>query len=631
MADKAVNITLRAKLEQFSKDLDNAARKLARTGKKFESIGKNMSVAFTLPLVAGAYKATQAFAEEELALNKLSSAVEANGKDVSSVIPEYQKWAAEIQKTTTIADDQVFGLLQLAESMKLANPEEAVKGAIGLSRAFGIDLESAMRAVAKGTNGQWMAVQRLIPTLKLAGTDSKKMAMFQKMMADGFLMAQKETNTFSGSMIQMKNAVGDAMEKLGAKLAPIITKIAVKVTEWAQKFNGLSDGAAKAILIIGGLVAAIGPILFIVGKVMAGFTSLIRVFSMLTSPIGLIIIGVAALAAAAVVLIKNWDTVKIFFQKVWINIENVFYKSIKAILVNLGKLTSIFWIDFTKTVDKLNTKISENNDKLKELTKAGKDIKEAKEAEKEASKANAAALLAESLIIDDQTNSLGNLNDELEKTTDLKEELKGFQLMDYFSLGGDPEKMMSTERLKGQGIMRGIASNPFKNLTKNIETSLSKLTKFQKTFNGLAKKIKVDVDILYNALAGVLTDAFNAMGNAIEQAITSNGQYTFQNFLDSLLKVVYDFMKAFGAQLTAIGVGNLALGNPAGAWQIAAGAALIAGGAAAAGLHQNAMAKREPSYNNGTQNLQLSLESTLQGRDLYLSNQRETNYRGRIR
>jgi hypothetical protein len=132
-------------------------------------------------------------------------------------------------------------------------------------------------------------------------------------------------------------------------------------------------------------------------------------------------------------------------------------------------------------------------------------------------------------------------------------------------------------------------------------------------------------------LAGVLTDAFNAMGNAIEQAITSNGQYTFQNFLDSLLKVVYDFMKAFGAQLTAIGVGNLALGNPAGAWQIAAGAALIAGGAAAAGLHQNAMAKREPSYNNGTQNLQLSLESTLQGRDLYLSNQRETNYRGRIR
>ena len=65
----------------------------------------------------------------------------------------------------------------------------------------------------------------------------------------------------------MKNALGDAMEKIGAKIAPILINLSEGVKNLAINFNGVSDGAMRLILLLGGLVAAIGPLFFIVSKI----------------------------------------------------------------------------------------------------------------------------------------------------------------------------------------------------------------------------------------------------------------------------------------------------------------------------------------------------------------------------
>lgn len=630
MADNAVNITLRAKLEQFSKDLDNAARKLAKTGKKFESIGKNMSVAFTLPLVAGAYKSVQAYGEEEKALNSLSAAMEANGKDVAKLLPEYEQFASEIQKITTVGDETTLSLLQLAETMGSASPKEAAKNAISLSKALGIDLQTATKMAVLAQSGQYTMLQRYVPALRAAKTETEKAAVVQKLFANGWNIATAEVNTFSGSMIQMKNALGDAMEKIGAKLAPMLTKLSVRIKSMAENFNGLNDGTVRLILLIGGLVAAMGPLFFIIGKVTLGISSLMTGTALLLNPIFLLVTAITAVVGAfvalGVIISKNTKMIAINWEILWTKIELGFQKMFLNIKTGIGKLFKLLGIDISDNIDKLQQKIAANEIKLRQAIfkkiQLENAINESKKESTTTTEDYTESIDEEAEALKREIDELVKANNLIEKNNKLKDIAPGVSAKDF-----EKQNQGEVWVYSGTEGKTGLLDNLNKSLT-NIEPRLSR---FQKAFSSFSKKIKVDVDILYNALAGVLTDAFNAMGNAIEQAITSNGQYTFQNFLDSLLKVVYDFMKAFGAQLTAIGVGNLALGNPAGAWQIAAGAALIAGGAAAAGLHQNAMAKREPSYNNGTQNLQLSLESTLQGRDLYLSNQRETNYRGRIR
>ena len=356
MGLKNLNIKLIADLSQFSTAMQNAERQLKGVSKKMESAGKSMSTYLTLPIIGFGTIAASNFIEAESNLVKLNAAIQANGKELKPTLKQYEAFASEMQDLTVIEDDAIIGFLQLAESMNAPNAQEAVKNAIGLSRAYGIDMDAALKAVVKGQEGQYMALGKLIPSIKNAKTESEKAALANKIYADAFQVAQAETESNSGALLQLKNSLGNATEAIGRVIVTALKPLAEWLKGVADWFQTLSDDQIKWITGILAVVAAIGPLLLIGSKMVTMFFTLQKAFitvktamaalnvTMLANPIVLIVASVAALIAGFIALVNYTGGVGNAFKlmgAVAIASVKTIWEYLKAYLsfqINVGKL-----------------------------------------------------------------------------------------------------------------------------------------------------------------------------------------------------------------------------------------------------------------------------------------------------
>jgi len=154
---------------------------------------------------------------QEKAVAGLSAALTANGENAATATKAYEKLATQIQRTTTVGDEQVLQLATEAVNLGIVNSrrEEAIQGAIGLSKAYGIDLHSAMKGIALAYEGEFSLLSRQIPALRSAQTETEKLAVLNDAMAKGFSIAKAETDTAAGAMQQYQNLVGDLKEVIG--------------------------------------------------------------------------------------------------------------------------------------------------------------------------------------------------------------------------------------------------------------------------------------------------------------------------------------------------------------------------------------------------------------------------------
>ena len=121
-------------------------------------------------------------------------------------------------------------------------------------------------------------------------------------------------------------------------LIPLIEKLTEKIQAAADWWDNLSPGMQKAIVVIAGVVAAIGPLLVIVGKLATGIGAIIKLapmlssaFTLMTGPIGLVVAAIAAAIAIGVLLYKNWDKIKAAASALFGHIKGVFERIRDAI------------------------------------------------------------------------------------------------------------------------------------------------------------------------------------------------------------------------------------------------------------------------------------------------------------
>ena len=131
-------------------------------------------------------------------------------------------------------------------------------------------------------------------------------------------MAETQLDNMQGSLTLLKSALEGAGIAVSDVLAPAVRKIAELLTRLVDKFNNLSPKAQKIIVVVGGIVAAIGPLLVIIGVLASAIGSIISVIGVVGPAIAglmsgalLPIVGaIAAVIAIGVLLYKNWDKIK---------------------------------------------------------------------------------------------------------------------------------------------------------------------------------------------------------------------------------------------------------------------------------------------------------------------------------
>lgn len=149
---------------------------------------------------------------------------------------------------------------------------------------------------------------------------------------------------------QFKMALNGAKEtgyEIGNTLLPMITPLlqtlSEKLTAIADWWTGMSPGMQKLIIIVGGIVAAIGPLLMVIGSLISALGSIIIMgpmvggaFTAMLGPIGLVLAAIAAAIAIGVLLYKNWDAIKAKIIAIWEALKNKVV-ALKDAIVNIFK------------------------------------------------------------------------------------------------------------------------------------------------------------------------------------------------------------------------------------------------------------------------------------------------------
>lgn len=158
----------------------------------------------------------------------------------------------------------------------------------------------------------------------------------------------------------LKLAASDLGNTLLTMLLPILTQLVERIKGFTSWFQGLSDGQKEMIVKIALLVAAIGPLLLIIGKMSTGLSALTGLLSKastfsgglggalsaLVSPVGIAIAAIGAIIAIIAVLYHTNEDFRIKMQGIWAGIQERISGStekIKSILSSFQELITLIW------------------------------------------------------------------------------------------------------------------------------------------------------------------------------------------------------------------------------------------------------------------------------------------------
>ena len=123
-------------------------------------------------------------------------------------------------------------------------------------------------------------------------------------------MAATKLDNLNGQLTLLKSALQELAISFGDTLMPTIRKIVSGIQGLIDKFNNLDPKTKELIAKVLLIVAAVGPLLVIGGKLVQMVSLIAMGFSVLLSPIGLVIAAIAALIAIGALLYTHWDELK---------------------------------------------------------------------------------------------------------------------------------------------------------------------------------------------------------------------------------------------------------------------------------------------------------------------------------
>lgn len=215
-----------------------------------------------------------------------------------------------------------------ALGISVTNADGSMKDSITIQRelhdAFSKLSESEQIAAASAIFGKnqmapWLALINTAPEHVGALNESlETCAGITKEMSEAMMSG------FGGSIEKLKSSIDVLVTSIGEALAPHLQTVITFIQGLVDKFNALTPAQQETIVKIGAIVAAIGPVLAIGGRLITGIGSVI---SLLTGPVGIVV----AIGAVVTAIVTHWDEIKAWAEKAAAAITTWFDERKKAV------------------------------------------------------------------------------------------------------------------------------------------------------------------------------------------------------------------------------------------------------------------------------------------------------------
>ena len=524
MAEKNLSVKLSLNDKQFQSSLKKATRSLKKFGASMQRTGQTMTRSLTMPVIAFGAVAIKAFDEQIKAETKLRTSLKGNEQAFKSL----KNQAQELQKVTLFGDEATMEAQGFLAQLGLN--EEAILRLTPLIQDFataqGVGLGDAAKLVAKSVGSSTNALSRYgIQIEGEVGTVERLNSAVNALSTAFGGQAEAISKEGLGSLIQMKNRLGDIFEEIGEKLIPIVVKLGEKLMVVFNGFSNLESKTQEMIIGIALLTATLGPLLIVLGGIAIALAGI-------SAPVLATVAAVTALAAAIVFITDNWEALKERFSDIswWKNalidmliflIEfNPFYAIIESYNLLREKLGQ-------DPLDNPFDKVTDGLEKLKDKTKEYKN----------------------------EFNDFGtSIKNSLEKVFPLIAKFnKGIRLG---SGGGGGQK-------KGPGIVQDFTSFDNRVVPEQGFSLLAPITQEQLDKIAKAVELQKELNLQTENIASLndsITSSFASFGNTI-QGVFSQALQSSDGFFKTFLEGSKQALKAILAQLAATVLLNALLGG----------------------------------------------------------------------
>ena len=423
----AIAANVDAALQEFQKftndlgkEIDTIQKKfegLATVGQSFTAIGTALTAAVTLPLVgvgAAAVKVSEQLNTARTSFTTMLGSAQA----ADSMLKDLQKFAAvtpfefpelvdaakRMQALGIAAKDVIPWLTSIGDAAAaMGGGKEVIDGitlALGQMQAkskvsaqemnqlaergipawqlladkIGVSVPEAMKLAEKGA----ISAATAIPAI-LAGMNSK---------FGGSMEALNKTLT--GQWSNFKDQITQAIAPIGTALTPVLTSLlgilsplVQKIGEAANWFNTLPTPVKAFALALAALLAALGPVLLIIGQLAVGIAAIGPALAALgiatTASVAVLLGWAAAIAAAVAALVafsvwvyNNWDKIVAFMADGLAKVVGAFKLLVDAaaFLTQKIPLVGAAWAEVDAGLGKLQKSLEDSAQKHRELATA---------------------------------------------------------------------------------------------------------------------------------------------------------------------------------------------------------------------------------------------------------------------
>lgn len=374
----------------LDKELGKVEKSMTKFGQNMSNLGSTLTQSLTLPIIGVGAAALKSFADMEKLENGLiaimgsseAAAVELEklrkvAENPGLALPEVVKASASLQSVGMNADAARETITQFGNAVARAGG--------GAEQFDGVVLAlSQISAVGKVTQEDLNQIKERLPEfarvmkeefgvvtaegIRELGISSEE---FIKRSVGALGNLQRANGGLANTFDNLKDNVGASLAELGKainetlNLEAVAAALSTGLQRLVDGFKSLNPETQGFIVNAGLIVAAIGPAIFIVGKLITTFGALVGTLklirttilfmttgvqaafaSLLANPVILgIVAAIAAIGAVALYVYDNWEAFSSRFQNIWINIKNSTMKGVADFMKNIDKLQKFLGIE----------------------------------------------------------------------------------------------------------------------------------------------------------------------------------------------------------------------------------------------------------------------------------------------